>query len=307
MSNAFSQVPVRTDVDGDVVVGIVTGATIGISGTPNVNVTNSSLNVAVTSALPTGANTIGAVTISGTPNVNITNSSLNVAVTSALPTGANTIGAVNINGTPTVTVGNSSLNVVVTSALPTGANVIGAVTISGTPTVSISGTVTTTLSGSIPSGSNSIGTVGLNTGTNSIGTVGLNAGTNIIGKVQVVETTGTVKYYASATSGNVTANGGTSTVNATAITSGTTGKLRSVTVGSSVAMMAQIRKDNTTSPVIVQTVYIPAGGGTLTKEWATGAVSQAGTVLGENFDVVFTNLDKRTDAEAFVSFTWDEE
>lgn len=274
MANAFSQIPVRTDVDGDVVVGFVAGSTVAISGTPNVNVTNSSLNVAVTSALPTGANTIGAVTISGTP---------------------------------TVTVGNSSLNVVVTSALPTGSNVIGAVTISGTPTVSISGTVTVSLSGAIPSGTNSIGTVGLDTGTNSIGTVGLNAGTNTIGKVSVLSTTGTVKYFASATTGNVTKNGGTSTVNATAITSGTTGKLRSVTVASSVAMVASIRKDDTVTPVVVQTLYIPAGGGTVTKDWASGTITQAGTVLGENFDVIFTNLDQKTDAEAHVSFQWDEE
>jgi len=84
-----------------------------IIGTQPVTVSGTA-SVAVVSALPTGANTIGAVTISGTPTV---------TVGSALPTGANTIGSVTISGTPTVTVG---------SALPTGANTIGAVTQSGT-------------------------------------------------------------------------------------------------------------------------------------------------------------------------------
>lgn len=44
-------------------------------------------------------------------------------------------------------------------------------------------TLPVSLQNSIPTGTNSIGTVGINTGTNSIGTVGLNTGTNNIGTV----------------------------------------------------------------------------------------------------------------------------
>jgi len=55
--------------------------------------------------------------------------------------------------------------VTISAALPTGANSVGTV--------------------GLDAGTNSVGTVGLDTGTNSVGTVGLDAGTNTIGNVNV--------------------------------------------------------------------------------------------------------------------------
>jgi len=173
-------------------------------------------------------------------------------------------------------------------------------------------TLNTDLVNSIPTGSNTIGNIGainnaLPAGSNSIGTVGLNAGNNLIGRVEVIETSGTVEHYSLETSSDVAGNGGQQTVNFAAVTSGQTAELRSATVSASVAMKAEVRSDNTLSPVVVATLYIPAGGGTVTKDFMNDAVSLAGTVAGEHFDVVFTNLDKVNAAEAHAALTWSEQ
>lgn len=271
MADAFSTLPVRTDNDGDVVVGIATGEVIGITGT---------VNVAVTSALPTGSNTIGNVGITGALPTG-SNTIGNVGITGALPAGSNNIGSVNI-GSALPTGSNTIGNVGITGALPTGSNTIGNVGITG----------------ALPTGSNTIGNVGI--------TGALPAGSNIIGKVEIVASSGTMKHVSTPTSGNVIKNGGTATVAATNITSGTTGELVQITVASSVAMKAIMRKNNTITPVNVCTVYIPAGGGQQTIAFPSGSVTQAGTVAGEHFDVVFTNLDTKNDAEATATFSWAE-
>lgn len=70
--------------------------------------TSGRLNVNVATALPTGANVIGAVTQSGTWNVGTVTAV--TAITNALPVGANTIGNVNAiqSGTWTVQPGNTA-------------------------------------------------------------------------------------------------------------------------------------------------------------------------------------------------------
>lgn len=275
MAEVFSTVPVRTDVDGAVVVGIASGQSVGITG--SVAITSATaLDVSVVDPLPTGTNTIGNVGITGTPNVNITNSSLDVAVTSPLPTGSNTIGAVTISGTPSVNanITNSSLNVAVTSALPTGSNTIGAVTISGTPSVDA------TIVAALP------------------------AGTNLIGKVEVVNSSGTIVQEVVATVTDITKNGGTQTLNSTAIPNGKKGELRQIIVGAGVAMKLTVRKDNTVTPVNAAVGYIPAGGGTIDMSFINEAVVLNGTAAGENFDVVLINLDKVNDAPASVTFVY---
>ncbi len=263
MADAFSAIAVRTDTDAAVVVGIASGQTVGVSGTVNVSVQNASLNVAVTSALPTGTNSIGNIGTVG-------------SITSPLPAGANVIGG--ISG--------------ISNPLPTGTNTIGSIA---------------SITNALPTGSNTIGNVGVTGTVNVSVTSPIPAGTNVIGKVQVVDTTGTTRHETVATSGNVIKNGGTSTVNSSAITNGKTAELRQIIVASSVAMKCVIRVDNTITPVNEAVTYLPAGGGQQLIPFADNAVLLAGTVAGENFDVVFTNLDTKNDAEAHVTFTWIEE
>jgi hypothetical protein len=94
--------------------------TVNVSGTVNVNITNTSLNVNVTNSTLT-------VTVSGTANVNVTNSTLTVT------------GSVNItNASLDVNVTNSSLTVTVSGTV--NVNVTNSsltVTISGTPTINV--------------------------------------------------------------------------------------------------------------------------------------------------------------------------
>lgn len=236
MADAFATIPVRTDTDGDVVVGF----------DPTQN----------TVVLGTGSNVVGAVNING---VTLTSTSLNVNLTN---TSVAVTGTVNIGTLPAVTIGTWSagtLDVNITNA---------SIAVTGTVTVS-------SITNPLP------------------------AGTNTIGKVEIA-TTGTTKT--STSSGTATANGGTATVNSSAVTNGSTATLRSVIVGSSVAMRFDVRTDDTVSPVIVGTGYIPVGGGTVEFKLLDDAVTLAGTAAGENFDVVFTNLDKRDDADAYATF-----
>jgi hypothetical protein len=275
MAEVFSTVPVRTDVDGDVVVGIAAGQNVGITGTVAIT-SGATLDVEVVAALPTGANTIGNVGITGTPAVTISGTP-NVVISSALPTGANTIGAVTISGTPSVnaTITNASLNVAVTSALPTGANTIGAVTISGTPSVNA------TIVAALP------------------------AGTNTIGKVEVVSTVGTIVQEVVPTSSDVIKGGVTATIlNSTAIPNGKKAELRQIIVGAGVAMKYTVRTDNTVTPVNKAQGYIPAGGGTIELNFLNEAIVLLGTAAEENFDVSLLNLDKINDAPATVTFVY---
>lgn len=85
----------------------------------------------------------------------------------------------------------------------------------------VSGTVSVN---ALPTGTNSLGTVGLNTGTNSIGTVGLNAGANNIGGVEIFDSGGTNKLAVNASGqAAVTPTGGdlTSGSQTTKVTDGT--------------------------------------------------------------------------------------
>lgn len=264
MAEVFNTVPVRTDS------GVV-------------------LDTQLTAALPAGGNTIGAVTVSGTADVNITNASLDVEITTALPTGGNTIGNVGITGTPAVTVSGTT-DVEIVAALPTGANTIGNVGITG----------------SLPTGANTIGAVTIS-GTPSVNATivaALPAGTNIIGKVEVVSSAGTIVQEVVATVTDIPKNGETATLNSTAIPNGKKGELRQIIVGASVAMKAVIRIDNTVTPVNKAVAYIPAGGGTVDLEFMNEAIVLNGTAAGENFDVVFTNLDRTNDAPATITFVY---
>lgn len=241
---------------------------VGIATGQTVGITGT-VNTAIVSALPAGTNTIGDIG----------------AIVNALPTGSNTIGSI----------------ASIVNALPTGSNTIGSIA---------------SIVNALPTGSNTIGSIAsitnaLPTGTNTIGSIAsivnaLPAGTNTIGKVEI-DFVGTTKHIHVQTATDVPQDAASSvTVNSTAITNGTTGELRLVSVGASVAMKFIIRKDNTITPVVVHTGYIPAGGGTVSVEFPGGGVTQAGTAAGENFDVVFWNLDTKSDAEAHATFTWTE-
>lgn len=238
MADAFATVPIRTDVDGEAVVGIAAGQNTVVLGA--------------------GAAVVGSFNING---VNVTSGSLDVNVTNAFLTVG---GTVDIGTLPAVTIGTWSagtLDVNIT-------NVSVPVTVSGTVTVD-------SITNPLP------------------------AGTNTIGKVEL-STAGTSQH--STNSATIANNGGTGTVNSGAVTNGQTATLRSVVLGSSVAMRCDIRTDDTVSPTIVGTCYIPVGGGTVTFEFLDEAVTLAGTAAGENFDVVFTNLDKKDTADAYATF-----
>lgn len=175
---------IGTGTAGSAATGVVTVQ--GISGGTN-------LPVSVSTALPTGANTIGAVTISGTPSVSIS---------SALPTGANTIGAVTISGTPSVSLSGTS---VITGSGTAGTPATGVISVQGisggtalpvalsSTDRTASGTITTTQNVAINTqgcSSVSCGITGVWTGTivfeatvdgtNWISISGANASTNAI-------------------------------------------------------------------------------------------------------------------------------
>ena len=132
-----------------------------VSGSVTVSNFPATQNVAVTSALPAGSNSIGTVVLGagaaaiGTVSVTNFPATQNVAVTSALPAGSNSIGTV-VLGAGAAAVGSVTLG----AAIPTGANTIGSVVISGTPAVTISGNV------SLGTGGNTVGYVNVayNTG-----------------------------------------------------------------------------------------------------------------------------------------------
>lgn len=255
MANAFAQIPVRTDVDGDVVVGIAAGQSVAVTGTVS---------------LGAGAASIGSVDINagqsvGLTGVNVTSNALDVNLTN---TSVTVSGTVNIGTMPSVTIGSWSagtLDVNITNA-----------------SIAVTGTVTV----------------------DSI-TNPLPAGTNTIGSVEIV-TTGTTVHEHKVTGSDVTANGGTQTISSTAITNGNTATLRKIDVGSSVAMFVEVLSNDTVTPVVVDAKYIPQGGGGFDFNFLNGAVDLAGTAAGENFQVRFTNLDKKDDAEAHATFTWTE-
>ncbi len=110
-------------------------ATVTVSGTPNVAVTNTP-TVTVGSALPTGTNNIGKVTGSTITVVNPAGSNLGVNVnntvaatlSAALPSGTNQIGTVSGSSVTINTPGGAALPVSIGTALPAGTNSIGSVT-----------------------------------------------------------------------------------------------------------------------------------------------------------------------------------
>jgi hypothetical protein len=128
---------------------------------------NASVSISALPALPTGSNTIGNVGVTG--SVEIVNDVGNAIPISAsalpLPAGAAT--------NTVLTDGTQKTQVTSLPSLPTGANTIGNVGVTG----------------ALPAGSNSIGTVVLGAGTAAVGTIGVSAlpaipaGTNSIGTV----------------------------------------------------------------------------------------------------------------------------
>jgi hypothetical protein len=89
--------------------------TVNVSGTVNVNITNTSLNVNVTNSTLT-------VTVSGTANVNVTNSSLTVTVSGTVNVNVtNSSLTVTISGTPTINVQTSGGANIVVDKLTQGA------------------------------------------------------------------------------------------------------------------------------------------------------------------------------------------
>ena len=284
MADVFNEVKVKTRADGDVVVGFAAGVSTAVTGSVT---------------LGAGAASIGTVVL-GTGSADVGSVAIQAGQTIGIAAGAASIGTVGIDA-GTASIGTVGLN--------TGTNSIGTVGIdAGTASIGTVGLNTGTNSvGTVglDTGTNSVGTVGLNTGTNSVGTVGLDAGSNIIGKVQVVGTTGTV-FNELVTSGVILKNAGTETLVSSVITNTKTGELKSITITSSVAMKALIRKHNTITPVPVDVVILPAGGGTVVRDFPDDSILQAGTANGEYFDVILTNLDTK-DATGYVTFYYTEE
>ncbi len=174
-------------------------ATMANSAPVTIASNQSTLGVALTSALPSGSNNLGTIgqggtwTVgqSGTWNVgqsgtwtvqpgNTANTTpWLMTVSTALPAGSNTIGNVNQNGTWTVQPGNTANTTpwltTISTALPAGSNNIGTVGQNGSWNVGQSGTWTIqpgntanttpwlmTVSTALPAGSNTIGNVNQN-------------------------------------------------------------------------------------------------------------------------------------------------
>jgi hypothetical protein len=102
---------------------------------------------ALTSAIPTGANSIGSVTLGAAlpagGNTVGAISNTGFALTSSIPSGVNSIGSVTLGaalpagGNTIGAISNAGFNL--TSAIPTGANTIGTVNIGTAPTITVSG------------------------------------------------------------------------------------------------------------------------------------------------------------------------
>jgi len=161
---------------------------------------NASVSISTLPSLPTGANTIGNVGVTG--SVEIVNDVGNAIPISAsalpLPAGAAT-NTVLTDGTQKTQVtslpsrptgANTIGNVGVTGALPAGSNSIGTV-ILGAGTAAV-GTIGVSALPAIPAGTNSIGTVILGAGSAAVGNVGVSSlpsiptGSNTIGSVNVL-------------------------------------------------------------------------------------------------------------------------
>ena len=151
-------------------------------------------------------------------------------IVSALPAGTNNIGDVDI-----------------ASALPAGTNNIGDVDIA-----------------TIATGTNSIGTVGLDTGTNSIGTAGIDAGTNDIGIVHLTD--GTTEL-------DVAVDGATAKTNGFQIL-GIDGSGNAQILSTDTAGYLNVNTDS--SPLANTLVY---GSVTAVKDTPITAVSQAGIAI----------------------------
>jgi hypothetical protein len=130
----------------------------------------------------------------------------------------NTDACGNIMLTGTITAGTSTT---ISGPLPTGSNSIGYVTISGALPTGTNSIGYVTVSGTISAGTSTTISGALPTGTNSIGTVGLNAGANTIGYVTISGAlpTGTNSIGYVTVSGTLSA--GTSTTISGALPTGT--------------------------------------------------------------------------------------
>lgn len=130
----------------------------------------------------------------------------------------------------------------------------------------------------------------------------LPAGTNNIGIVSIADSSGTPIPERQTV--NVLKDGGTATVNFTAVTNSVTGTLKSMIFTSSVPMKFDVRIDDGASPVVISTIINPEIGSIqIDYSKFAHAISGDGTT---HFDVVITNLDRKDDADAYVEIVWDE-
>jgi hypothetical protein len=350
----------KVDSSGNLYTSTVISNTVAVSG-----------NLGV--AISTGTNSIGSISNTGFnvnnfPATQAVSGTITVGTLPALPTGANTIGAVNINGTVpfsfagtmpvsgTVSVTNfpsafqvsnfpatQNVDIVsgsiantgfnVTGSLPAGTNVIGHV-ISDTGST----TVVTALP-ALPTGANSIGTVGLNAGVASVGTVGLNAGTNVAGKFGIDQTTpGTTNavqltgpgttlanpIFVSTesgvaavlkTSGQLTsvslAAGASITLSAPFVTATKQGTLKHVDASSSVPIKVELQSVNNAS-VATSIITRFTSSYNLFSEWREYITGEFLGIAAANgtaacFAVKITNMDPQANAaDVFATLAWTE-
>jgi hypothetical protein len=196
-SNAIGKLSANDGVDiGDVSVN----NTVTVSGTVSINSipagTNNIGDVDVLSlpALATGSNTIGNVNIVGAKVEDAAATNGDTLIPIGVVRQDTIAGSTTADGDytwlKTNSVGRLWTSAVIDSALPTGTNNIGDVDIASWP--------------ALASGTNSIGTVGLNAGSNTIGNVGLVAGTSTIGNVVAVSTASSTLVNSNSTLGAVT-------------------------------------------------------------------------------------------------------
>ena len=167
--------------------------------------------------------------------------------------GASVGGAVSTFSIGEVDIGEE---VTIVGSLPAGSNVIGTVTLNSSAlsigTVGLDAGTNSVGTIGLDEGTNSIGTVGLDIGTNSVGTVGLDTGLNTIGKVDLNTGSNTI--------GKVDINSGTNTIGKIDLNAGsnTIGKVGLVAGVASVGTVGLNAGSNTIGNVGLTTGSIPA-------------------------------------------------
>lgn len=302
-----------------VALGVLLGAISPATSPPATETTLSALNakvtavntgsVAIGAALPAGTANIGSVTIAGTTPVSLGSISINgtAAVSgpltdtqlraTAVPI---SLGSISINGTAAVSgpltdtqlrasavpisLGSISIN----GAIPSGTNTIGSVTLNSSSanigSVTLAGTSAVSLASiTLNTGGNNVGSVTLATGANAIGKLAANSGV-VIGDVNAVQS-------------------GTWTVTQQSITKGTQG---------STGVTTQDLKDAGRTAINLYAVAAAAGTTgtetaiTLTKSSGTSATSTGTSFVvtnGKRFRITEISVATRGHATATIQTT----